>query len=168
MTTPEATSGPTTELPSLTSPVIDCEPPALPLHAQAPPTPVCSAPTALRRHTARRLRLVEPPQERQPHAGAVEFADLALRRVLEVVDRRRPPAQLRTLMNPLLLDAVVALTRSRQGTAATLRRVRLRAVTDPAAAEVFATYTRGTRVRAIAGRIEFHSGRWQFTALQIG
>ncbi|MHC9291373.1 Rv3235 family protein [Mycobacterium sp. LTG2003] len=168
MTTPEATSEPTAGPPSLTSPVVDYEPPVLPLHAPTAPTPVCPAPTALRRHTARRLRLVEPPPERQPHAGAAEFADMALRRVLEVVDRRRPPAQLRTLMNPLLFDVVVTLARSRHGAAATLRRVRLRAVTDPAAAEVFATYTRGTRVRAIAGRVEFRSGRWQLTALQIG
>lgn len=168
MTTYEATSGPTAEPSSLTSPVIDYEPPALPLATPVVPPPWCPAPTAVRRHTARRLRLVEPPPDRQPPEGAAQFAEMGLRRVLEVVDRRRPPAQLRTLMNPLLFDVVVALARSRHGAAATLRRVRLRAATDPAAAEVFATYTRGTRVRAIAGRIEFYSGRWQFTALQIG
>ena len=56
-----------------------------------------------------------------------------------------------------------------------LRRVRLRtaAVDDqePArttAAEVFATYTRGRRVRAIAGRIELSEGRWRLVALQVG
>ena len=37
-----------------------------------------------------------------------------------------------------------------------------------AAAEVFATYTRGPRVRAIAGRVEIIGGRWQLVALQIG
>jgi hypothetical protein len=33
---------------------------------------------------------------------------------------------------------------------------------------VFATYTRGKRVRAIAGRVEVVGGRWQVVALQIG
>ncbi len=47
-----------------------------------------------------------------------------------------------------------------------LRRVRLRG--SDAAAEVFATYTRGRRVRAIAGRIEAQDGRWRVVALQIG
>ncbi len=36
------------------------------------------------------------------------------------------------------------------------------------AAEVFATYTRGPRVRAIAARVELVAGRWQVVALQIG
>ncbi|MGV0741636.1 Rv3235 family protein [Mycolicibacterium sp. XJ870] len=161
----------TPELPPgacLTSPVIDYEPPAQPMGAPHPPAPVCPAPTTLHRHSARRLRLVEPAAEYEPHSGAMQFAELTLRRVLEVIDRRRPPAQLRSSMSPLLLDVVVALARSRPGATATLRRVRLRAVSDPRAAEVFATYTRGPRVRAIAGRIEFHRGRWQLTALQVG
>jgi hypothetical protein len=93
--------------------------------------------------------------------------------VLEVTDRRRPVAQLRPLVTPALFDAVAALTRtgSREGTAV-LRRVRLRAAElvdgEVAAAEVFATYSRGARVRAIAGRVELVAGRWTVTALQIG
>ena len=57
--------------------------------------------------------------------------------------------------------------------AAVLRRVRLRAacVDGPGrqtlAAEVFATYTRGPRVRAIAGRVEMQEGRWRVVALQV-
>ena len=40
---------------------------------------------------------------------------------------------------------------------------------SPSAAEVFATYTRGRRVRAIAARIEVsRNDRWQLVALQIG
>ena len=35
-------------------------------------------------------------------------------------------------------------------------------------AEVFGTYTRGPRVRAIAARIELNAGRWRIVALQIG
>jgi hypothetical protein len=56
-----------------------------------------------------------------------------------------------------------------------LRRVRLQATAvderdarQAVAAEVFATYTRGRRVRAIAGRIEVKDGRWRMVALQIG
>ncbi len=96
------------------------------------------------------------------------FADAALRRVLEVIDRRRPIAQLRPMLTPRLLDMVFALTRTAgPDKAAVLRRVRLRtAAVD--SAEVFATYTRGKRVRAIAGRIEAKEGRWRLVALQVG
>lgn len=156
---------------SLTAPVIDYEPPALPLGdtpARLPLHAACPAPTVLHRHPTRRLRLVEPDGEPQLQPGAAQFADLALRRVLEVVDRRRPPAQLRSLMSQLLLDAVVSATSSRPATTASLRRVGLRPAAQPDTVELFATYTRGARVRAIAGRIELRSGRWQLTALQLG
>jgi hypothetical protein len=33
---------------------------------------------------------------------------------------------------------------------------------------VFATYTRGQRVQAVAGRIEVAQGRWRMVALQVG
>ncbi|WP_454789034.1 Rv3235 family protein [Mycolicibacterium lutetiense] len=156
----------------LTAPVIDCEPPALPLgdtpaDLSAPPTP-CPAPTVLHGHSPRRLQLVSPETDGHLQPGAAQFADMALRRVLEVVDRRRPPSQLKSLMSQLLLDAVIASTASRHGTTASLRRVGLRPAASPEAAELFATYTRGPRVRAIAGRIESRSGRWQLTALQLG
>lgn len=108
--------------------------------------------------------------------AAVVFADATLRRVLEVVDRRRPVTQLRGLLAPSLIDAVQTLARHPQAVgAAVLRRIRLRSVgcestqDQPVhAAEVFATYTRGPRVRAIAARVEFVAGRWQVVALQVG
>lgn len=164
MTTPKRAAQP------LTAPVIDCEPPALPLGGPPPdiPTAPCPTPTVLHGHSPRRLRLVSPEPARQLQPGAAQFADMALRRVLEVVDRRRPPSQLRSLMSQLLLDAVVASTASRHVTTASLRRVGLRPAASPEAAELFATYTRGARVRAIAGRIELRSDRWQLTALQLG
>lgn len=101
------------------------------------------------------------------------FAAGALRRVLEVADRRRPVAQLRTLLAPSLIDSVALLTRTRQvHGVAVLRRVRLRAVAvadgESTAAEVFATYSRGNRIRAIAGRVEVVDGRWLVVALQVG
>lgn len=53
-----------------------------------------------------------------------------------------------------------------------LRRIRVRTADvvdgEATAAEVFGTYTRGTRVRALAGRIEVVDGRWQLVALQLG
>ncbi len=168
MTTPKLTAAPGSTRPVLTAPVIDCEPPALPLGGALPAPQTCPAPTVLHGPTARRLRLVGPEPEPQLQSGAAQFADMALRRVLEVVDRRRPPTQLRSLMSQLLLDAVIASTASRHGTTASLRRVGLRPATSPDAAELFATYTRGERIRAIAGRIELRSGRWQLTALQLG
>ncbi len=83
-----------------------------------------------------------------------------------MIDRRRPIAQLRPLLTPPLLDMVFTLARGAgPERAAVLRRVRLQAAAvderDPhqaVAAEVFATYTRGRRVRAIAGRIEVTTG----------
>jgi Family of unknown function (DUF6459) len=161
---------------AFTAPVVDYEPPPLGVGGSPCPTP---SPAALHRSPRRLLRPVEPPpaaSEVAPPPAAATFADAALRRVLEVIDRRRPIAQLRPLLTPPLLDMVFALTRTADpDKAAVLRRVRLRtaAVDDrdshePLAAEVFATYTRGRRVRAIAGRIEVNAGRWRVVALQVG
>jgi hypothetical protein len=114
-----------------------------------------------------------PAHELAPPRAAAAFADTALRRVLEVTDRRRPVAQLRPLIAPALFDAVASLIRAvPQGGTAVLRRVRLRSATfadgEATAAEVFATFARGRRVHAIAGRVELVDGRWLLVALQIG
>jgi hypothetical protein len=156
---------------AFTTPVVDYEPPPFGVTAHgigAPPCPTPS-PAALHRPARRALRPVDRVDAAPPPA-AVAFADAALRRVLEVIDRRRPIAALRPLLTPPLLDMVYALTRCpASDKAAVLRRVRLRATTvEPTAAEVFATYTRGPRVRAIAGRIEVNEGRWRMVALQVG
>ena len=120
-----------------TAPVVDYEPPPLGVAAvrRAPPpapaalrgavppvacrvAPVTSAPAAPRRPRGGRSA---PPR------AAAMFADAALRRVLEVIDRRRPIAQLRPMLTPPLLDMVFALTRTAgPDKAAVLRRVRLR------------------------------------------
>jgi hypothetical protein len=105
---------------------------------------------------------------------AASFADAALRRVLEVIDRRRPVSQLRGLLAANLVDSVLCAnqpTASHSGVAV-LRRIRLQAV-EPlhrfAAAEVFGTYRRGHRIHAVACRIEqITNGRWQVVALHIG
>jgi hypothetical protein len=152
---------------SLTTPIIDCEPPPVGITACPPPSPA-----ALHRRAARSLRSVPRPVPREPSPprSALVFADAALRRVLEVADRRRPIAQLRPLVAPALIDTVIGLTRAPQTAVATLRRVRLRMVdgVEGHQAEVFGSYTRGPRSLAIAARIELHRDRWRIVALQLG
>ncbi len=108
---------------------------------------------------------------------AAVFADAALRRVLEVLDRRRPAAQLRPMLAPTLLDSVTAVGRAAavHGGAAVLRRMRLQPAghRDPeTAAEVFGSYSRGNRIHAIACRVEQvpvdGALRWLVVALHIG
>jgi hypothetical protein len=125
----------------------------------------------LRRKASRPKRApLRAVREAAPPHSAVVFADAALRRVLEVIDRRRPVAQLRPLVAPALVDSIIAMTRSAHTAAARLRRVRLRPVdgAHETQAEVFGTYTRGPRIRAVAARIEFTGGRWRIAALQLG
>ncbi len=105
------------------------------------------------------------------------FADAALRRVLEVVDLRRPAAHLYPLLAPGLVDSVLSVHRAapaRTGVA-TLQRVRAQLVgpdDPPGAAEVFGTYRRGGRIHAVAGRVQrVPAGTgpgWQMVALHIG
>lgn len=153
---------------AVTSPIIDCEPPV-----RGPGRPAPHPPT-LRPRPPRQPRLPAVVGEVPAPPAAVMFADATLRRVLEVVDRRRPVNQLRGLLAPPLIDITQTLARVPQaGGAAVLRRIRLRSIAAAAdaqvdAAEVFATYTRGPRVRAIAARVELVAGRWQVVALQIG
>jgi hypothetical protein len=106
---------------------------------------------------------------------AAAFADAALRRVLEVIDRRRPATQLGSVLAPGLVDSVLSVGRAVAGQsgAAVLRRMRLQAVgggNPDTAAEVFGTYSRGNRVHAIACRVEQlpTPGRWMVVALHIG
>lgn len=144
----------------------DYEPPAAPADRT-----VCPAPSARARRGPRRGPAIpahRPTEEPVPHS-AVVFADAAMRRVLEVIDRRRPPSQLRPALTPTLVATVAAHSRLPHAAPAVLRRVRLRmAGPGMAAAEVFASYARGERVRAVAARIELTAGRWQVVALQIG
>jgi hypothetical protein len=106
-----------------------------------------------------------------PMRQAASFADAAMRRVLEVIDRRRPIAQLNGLLAAGLVDSVLSANRpvGAQDGVAVLRRVRLQAVNGADnAAEVFGSYSRGQRMHAIACRIEQVAGHWQVIALHIG
>ncbi|RAV07455.1 hypothetical protein DQP55_21710 [Mycolicibacterium sp. GF69] len=159
----------------MVAPVIDCEPPPLGVGACLPPTPKNlhrrpSGRPAAGVRTAHLQQPAPPVAESAPSRDTVVFADAALRRVLEVIDRRRPIAQLRPLLAPELTETVLAMTRHPQSQAATLRRVRVRMAgdDDAGAAEVFGTYSRGQRIQAIAARIESKGGRWRLVALQIG
>jgi Family of unknown function (DUF6459) len=162
-----------TEPASYVSPIVDYEP--APVGQHSPPCPP-PTPAALHRPTPRPLRPVPSGhvvRELPPPRAAAVFADAALRRVLEVSDRRRPIAALRPLLTTPVIDAVVALSRtpSKKGTAV-LRRMRVRTAEvvdgEATAAEVFGTFTRGERVHALAGRIEVVGGRWRVVALQLG
>lgn len=167
-----------------TSPIIDYEPAPEPLarrHELPCPTPSAAAlhrrsprpPRPLRPHRPA-LHRCEPP----PPKSAVVFAETALRQVIEVIDRRRPVAQLRPLMTPVLVDRVIAHAGVARRGSATMRRVRLRAIDagvdeggtpgEVCAAEVFASFTRSGRVHAVAARIERYRDRWRLVALQIG
>ncbi|MGY4710173.1 Rv3235 family protein [Mycolicibacterium sp. CBM1] len=128
---------------------------------------------ALPRAHGSRPRSPQPPPT-PPQRGAGGFADAVLRRVLEVIDRRRPLAHLRPLLAGGLVDSLLPVIAGHDGRgAARLRRMRVQPVgTDGSAAEVAATYTRGERLHAIACRIEqvlTPTGlRWQVVALHIG
>jgi hypothetical protein len=157
------------------TPVVDYEPPPRTVEH-------CRGSSPARRHTTRAPRRHGGPQPPAPEAAtlpmrqAAVFADAALRRVLEVIDRRRPVAQLRPLLAASLVDAVLAVNRAAAShAAAVLRRVRLQVVGCAgglSAAEVFGTYSRGRRIHAIACRVEqvpaTDGTRWQVVALHIG
>jgi hypothetical protein len=161
--------------PALVSPVVDYEPPPVGMS-------VCRSTPVLRRRVARTSRIPAgraAVREPAPPRSAVTFADAALRRVLEVIDRRRPVTQLRPLLAPALIDTVIELSRSSHAgagrsqsvrTVARLCRLRLRMVdgAEGAQAEVFGTYISGPRVRALAARIELDGERWRIVALQVG
>ena len=105
------------------------------------------------------------PRRRAP---AVVFADAALRRVLEVIDRRRPVAQLRPLVAPALIDVVIALTRTTAHGGGDAAPGAAAASVDDEAAEVFGTFTRGAaRPRDRRAR-RTPPDRWRIVALQIG
>jgi len=159
-------------VPAIVIPVVDYEP-AIGAAAPAWPAP------PVRRPPVRHLEAVPTgPSRRAPSpqlGSAAAFADAALRTVLEVIDRRRPPTQLRALMSSGLADSVLAFGRTagaRRG-AAVLRRARVQPCDrDERAFEVAATYSRQHRTHAIACRIEWRGAasdrRWQIVALHIG
>jgi hypothetical protein len=114
-------------------------------------------------------RVVPEGSERQ--CAARRFAEQALRMILEVLDHRRPPAQLRPLVDAALVDVVKVLanatTPSRERGGARLYRLHVQLV-DPGRAEVFGSYLRGQRVVALAAQLTLRPEGWRISALHIG
>lgn len=168
------------------TPVVEYEPPTQDVRRdsqcrQPSPATLRGRARAPRRPYARRqpraAQAEATPVASAPMRQAAIFADAALRRVLEVIDRRRPAAQLRPMLAPSLVDSVLSIDRSAAGRegAAVLRRMRLQPAghRDPdTAAEVFGSYSRGDRIHAVACRVErVRAGagtRWLVVALHIG
>lgn len=149
------------------SPIADYEPPTFGGPPVLPPV------ISLRRRQVP-VRPVPRTRAEEAHAlAAATFADATLRRVLEVIDRRRPPAQLKPLLASGLTESLLRVGRRRDDGAARLRRVRAQPVNpEGTAAEVTASYTRGDRVHAVACRVEQVATptgtRWQVVALHLG
>ena len=106
-------------------------------------------------------------------ASALEVrrhVETLLRLTLEVVDRRRRPDQLKGLATQPVIDALTALSVSsppgRELGSAALRRIRVVSAGDRAA-EICASYARGPRIFAIAGRIERQQKLWVATTLLL-
>ena len=79
-------------------PVVDCEPPARDVRQCRPPSPA-----ALRKrntHVPQRHSTQPATPLPLPMRQAASFADAAIRRVLEVIDRRRPTAALNGVLAP--------------------------------------------------------------------
>ncbi|TCN57113.1 hypothetical protein EV641_102257 [Rhodococcus sp. SMB37] len=111
---------------------------------------------------------------RNVDTSAHRFAELAVRLVLEVVDGRRPDAQLTTVLTPALVTTFSAARRARtEADSAVVLRTRLQTV-DARTAELFGSYARGHRVFAMAGRVVRTPTRghtrhgWAITTLWLG
>lgn len=133
--------------------------------------------TLRRNHSApagiRRARRAGHDTSRHPEpAGARAFATTSVRILLEVLDRRRPVAQLTALCTPGLVGAIGSLVAGDHAPGRTLGSavpgaVRLFQV-EERAAEMVATYQRGPRRLVLAGRIERGSTTpWKVTALRV-
>ncbi|TSD48162.1 hypothetical protein FFI94_019915 [Rhodococcus sp. KBS0724] len=100
--------------------------------------------------------------------GADVFWNTSLRLVLEVLDQRRSPAHLKSILSPTVMELVQRLSISHdptRGLGAARTHVN---TTSPHAAEVCATFRRGPRTFAIAAKIENTDNKgWMVTALHV-
>ncbi|BBY32653.1 hypothetical protein BST33_06170 [Mycolicibacter minnesotensis] len=167
------------------APVIDYEPPARATVPHRPkPSPISPGPARPRAGRATRTRPDRHVRNALPARlqSAAVFADAALRRVLEVVDGRRPSTHLLPLLAAGLAETVFTLrppTPAGRSEPATLQRVRVQSVGSgepTGAVEAFGTYRRGQRTHALACRIESgprpgldgNGTAWRIVALHIG
>ena len=149
-----------------------CEPPLRGQHTPAA-SPCRTVIRTVRRspHDGRSAATIGRATE--PDAGAHRFAERALRLVLEVLDHRRTPNQLRAVLDQAVIDTLRSVSAtpvpSRSLGAALLGPVRIQRIND-SNIEVFGTYTRGPRVFALAGRLspDGRGGGWRVSSLQVG
>lgn len=105
------------------------------------------------------------------NTGAGQFARTALRSALEVLDGRRPAAQLAPLAEPAVVAAVRTLAGERglpgrELGAATLTRVDV-IMSGTGGGEVCAAYDRGGRHFALAARIVRGRSGWRLAAFRV-
>lgn len=90
--------------------------------------------------------------------------------MLEVLDGRRPAAQLRKLAAPQVLAAIETLARSappgRGLGPAHLKKLGIE-LSGPNTAEIYGSYQRGNRVFALAACVVLHRAGWQLTAFRV-
>jgi hypothetical protein len=101
------------------------------------------------------------------HRPAREHVGQLLQLVLEVLNRRRPAAQLRGKLSSAALERLcTALADPYTPRGYRLGRFRL---TQPAdsAVEVFGTVTRGERTQALAARLDLADGAWVCSSVTV-
>lgn len=103
---------------------------------------------------------ITPEQGRSVAAAVV-------RRLLEVLDGRRPARQLGTVLVPRVLSKLEATPRTTTGGGLRLRTVHV-CLPGPATIEACAVVQAGRRCRAFALRLEQTGTSWKCTALHIG
>ncbi|MET8648759.1 Rv3235 family protein [Nocardia aurea] len=122
------------------------------------------------RRTARQ-RVLPARTAGEGHTSARKFAEYALRTVLEVLDHRRPAGQLAAVAHPPVVAALRGMVGGdrvpfRELGVAVLARVDISMV-DPATAEVYARYHRGSRHFAVAARITCARDGWRLAVLHV-
>jgi Family of unknown function (DUF6459) len=127
---------------------------------------MCSIPIG--RPGARRVQQTAPTPPRAAGPDPAPAITAALRTALEVLDRRRPGAQLEPLFSARARRYWLA-ERDRADGPARLVRIRLdaSAVDVGGGVEVAAICAFGPRVRAVAARFDPYRGRWRCTAVRL-
>lgn len=105
-----------------------------------------------------------PPAERLPEAPPRAELHRLLCLLLEVLDGRRPPGQLRDMLGEGAYASMLAAARRRDRRCGRRRPERLHVSRPaPGAIELCATVRDGRRYRATAARVELRAGRWLCT-----
>lgn len=110
------------------------------------------------------IALADPPAAGLPEAPPRAELHRLLCLLLEVLDGRRPPAQLRDMLGEGAYASMLAAARRRDRRTGRRRPERLHVSRPaPGAIELCATVSDGRRYRATAARVELRDGRWLCT-----